>query len=482
MDKYEYKLKTEQMLKLMENGAYNRAAEIADSIDWKRVRNVNMLLNVSNIYEKIRDYRKSFGVLRAAYHRTEGSRKILYRLCTLAIKVGNLEEAIDYYDEYVQAAPKDPNQYILRYRLLRARRAPIEQQIRALEQFKKAEYVEEWAYELAKRYEEAGMTAECLEECDDLILWFSEGKYVYKAMELKMRYKPLTPLQQEKYDRRLEEAEKRIFTVMMGGAVGGFNATGLIGRKVQENVAEMLSMNSMEVPSRNMTQMKVEYLMNLCLLCNTFHKMAEEVYYTGIEEFGEVHEGFTPGTIGSSTMPQKINPKLAKGIIANSQKLYSLPATGLYSGVRMFEGDSSSYMLFDGLMEEGMELATEVIIRAEELTRTLYVNKERLLKNANINEGLDNSEYVMMNVAAKLGKDAAHQLLYDKAMKTELEGKNYLQVLLDDEVLSSMFTKEELEKMIAPSSYTGICSVLARELADKAEDKAKMMTENKGKR
>ena len=208
MDKYEYKLKTEQMLKLMENGAYNRAAEIADSIDWKRVRNVNMLLNVSNIYEKIRDYRKSFGVLRAAYHRTEGSRKILYRLCTLAIKVGNLEEAIDYYDEYVQAAPKDPNQYILRYRLLRARRAPIEQQIRALEQFKKAEYVEEWAYELAKRYEEAGMTAECLEECDDLILWFSEGKYVYKAMELKMRYKPLTPLQQEKYDRRLEEAAR----------------------------------------------------------------------------------------------------------------------------------------------------------------------------------------------------------------------------------------------------------------------------------
>ena len=107
MDKYEYKLKTEQMLKLMENGAYNRAAEIADSIDWKRVRNVNMLLNVSNIYEKIRDYRKSFGVLRAAYHRTEGSRKILYRLCTLAIKVGNLEEAIDYYDEYVQAAPNE---------------------------------------------------------------------------------------------------------------------------------------------------------------------------------------------------------------------------------------------------------------------------------------------------------------------------------------------------------------------------------------
>ena len=144
----------------------------------------------------------------------------------------------------------------------------------------------------------------------------------------------------------------------------------------------------------------------------------------------------------------------------------------------MFEGDSSSYMLFDGLMEEGMELATEVIIRAEELTRTLYVNKERLLKNANINEGLDNSEYVMMNVAAKVRKRRSPiSFFMNKAMKTELEGKNYLQVLSDDEVLSSMFTKEELEKMIAPSSYTGICSVLARELADKAEAKAKMMTE-----
>ena len=204
MDKYEYKLKTEQMLKLMENGAYNRAAEIADSIDWKRVRNTNMLVNVSSLYEKIRDYRKSFGVLRAAYQRTEGSRKLLYRLCILAIKTGNMDEAIDYYDEFMQAAPKDPNQYILRYRLLRAKRTPIEQQIHALEKFKKAEYVEEWAFELAKRYEEAGLIAECLEECDDLILWFSEGKYVYKAMDLKMKYKPLTPLQQEKYEKQFE--------------------------------------------------------------------------------------------------------------------------------------------------------------------------------------------------------------------------------------------------------------------------------------
>lgn len=205
MDKYEYKLKTEQMLELMEDGAYNKAAEIADTVDWKRVRNVTMLTNVSDIYEKNREYQKSYDVLNIAYHRAEGSRKVIYRLCTLALKTGNVDEAIDYYDDFMQIAPKDPNQHILRYQILRAQRAPVEQQIESLEEFKKAEYIEEWAYELAKLYQEAGMTAECLEECDDLILWFSEGQYVYKAMELKMQYKPLTPSQQEKYDHRYEK-------------------------------------------------------------------------------------------------------------------------------------------------------------------------------------------------------------------------------------------------------------------------------------
>ena len=205
MDKYEYKLKTEQMLELMEDGAYRKAAEIADTIDWRRVRNASMLTQVSDIYEKNKEYQKSYEVLNAAYHRAEGSRKIISRLCTLALKTGNVDEAIDYYDDFVQIAPKDPNQYILRYQILREQRAPIEQQIEALEEFKKSEYIEEWAYELAKLYQEAGMTAECLEECDDLILWFSEGQYVYKAMELKMQYKPLTPSQQQKYDHRYEK-------------------------------------------------------------------------------------------------------------------------------------------------------------------------------------------------------------------------------------------------------------------------------------
>nr|WP_308124641.1 hypothetical protein [Faecalicatena contorta] len=201
LDKYEYRVKTEQMLEYMENRQYKKAMEIADTIDWRRVKNATMLNTVSEIYEYCGEFQKSRDILFVAFDRSPNSRKIVYRLGTLALKINDIDEASDCYEEFVKLAPKDSNQYILKYRILRARRAPLSEQIAALEDFKKAEYVEKWAYELAKLYQEAGMTAKCLEECDDLILWFSEGKYVVQAMELKMKYKPLTPLQQEKYEK-----------------------------------------------------------------------------------------------------------------------------------------------------------------------------------------------------------------------------------------------------------------------------------------
>ncbi|QUO31483.1 hypothetical protein KFE17_11535 [Faecalicatena sp. Marseille-Q4148] len=209
VDKYEYRVKTEQMLSYMDKKAYKKAMEIADTIDWRRVKNASMLCSVSEIYENNGEYQKSRDVLFVAYDRSPGSRKIIYRLGILALKMNDINEATDCYEEFVQLAPKDPNQFILKYKILRAQKAPLSQQIEALVNFKKSEYVEKWAFELAKLYHEAGMTAECLEECDDLILWFSEGKYVYQAMELKMRYKPLTPAQQEKYRQRSEEKNSR---------------------------------------------------------------------------------------------------------------------------------------------------------------------------------------------------------------------------------------------------------------------------------
>ena len=209
MDKYEYRVKTEQMLEYVNKKAYDKAMEIADTIDWRKVKNIPMLNSVSEIYEVNGEYQKSRDVLFIAYDRAPSSRKIVYRLGILALKMNDISEAMDCYEEFIGVAPKDPNQFILRYKILKAQKAPVEQQIDALEEFKKAEYIEKWAYELAKLYHEAGRTAECLEECDDLILWFSEGKYVYKAMELKMRYKPLTPLQKEKYEQRFEDKKKK---------------------------------------------------------------------------------------------------------------------------------------------------------------------------------------------------------------------------------------------------------------------------------
>ncbi len=208
MDKQEYRMKTEQMLGHMREQSYGEALAIADTIDWKRVKNVPMLCAVSEIYEMNGEYQKARDILFLAYDRSPESKKIIYRLGILALKLDEVKEAMDCYEEFIAIAPKDPNRYVLKYKILKAQKAPIQDQIEVLETFKKVEYVEKWAFELAKLYQAAGMTVECTEECDDLILWFSEGKYVYKAMELKMQYKPLTPLQREKYNHRFEQEEK----------------------------------------------------------------------------------------------------------------------------------------------------------------------------------------------------------------------------------------------------------------------------------
>lgn len=207
LDKHEYRVKTEKMLEYMSQKSYEKAMDIADSIDWRKVKNVTMLSTVSEIYEANREYQKSRDILFLAYDRSPDSKKVIYRLATLALKLGDVKEAVDCYEEFVAYAPKDPNRYVLKYKILKAQNAPLEKQIEILEEFKKVEYVEKWAFELAMLYQAAGMISECVEECDDLILWFSEGKYVLNAMELKKQYKALTPLQQEKYNLRFVKPE-----------------------------------------------------------------------------------------------------------------------------------------------------------------------------------------------------------------------------------------------------------------------------------
>ncbi|MCR5468851.1 MAG: tetratricopeptide repeat protein [Lachnospiraceae bacterium] len=201
MDKYEYKLKTDQMKVLASEGNYEEAAKIADTINWRKVKNINFLVKVGEVYEKVGRFEEAKDVLLMAYDRSPIGRMIIYRLAELAIKMKNFDEAEEYYDEFVELAPNDNLKYVIRYKLSRAKGESLADGIRILEALKDEEYSEEWAYELAYMYHRAGAAQKCVDACDELILWFGEGDYVERALELKMLYQPLTKAQEEKYKR-----------------------------------------------------------------------------------------------------------------------------------------------------------------------------------------------------------------------------------------------------------------------------------------
>ena len=204
MDKNEYKIKADEIKALIAQGEYQQAAEIADSIDWRRVKSVMMLCTISDLYKINRRYEDSRDILLLAYDRHPGARTIVYSLCELSIKIEDYVMAIEYYKEFVQIAPKDTGRYILQYKLYQAQDVSLEERIAVLEELKAKDYREKWAYELAYLYHRVGLATKCIEECDELILWFGEGKYVVKAMELKMLHQPLTSEQQGKYDSRFQ--------------------------------------------------------------------------------------------------------------------------------------------------------------------------------------------------------------------------------------------------------------------------------------
>ncbi len=212
MDKYEYKVRAEEIKALIAEGEFAEAVKIADTIDWRRVKSVMMLCTISDLYKINRRFQESKDILLMAYERHPGGRLIVYSLCELSVKMGEYVQAIEYYKEFVQIAPKDTGRYILQYKLYEAQDVSLEERIAVLEEFKKRDYREKWAYELAYLYHRVGLETKCVEECDEMILWFGEGRYVVKALELKQLHHALTPDQQEKYlllkrERELQEAQ-----------------------------------------------------------------------------------------------------------------------------------------------------------------------------------------------------------------------------------------------------------------------------------
>lgn len=212
MDKYEYKIKSEEIKELITQKEYARAAEIADTIDWRRVKSVMMLCTISDLYKINRRYEDSRDLLLLAYDRHPGGRTIVYALCELSIKMGEIPQAVEYCKEFVNIAPRDSGRYILQYKIYEAQGVALEERIEVLEELKKYDYREKWAYELAYLYHRIGLASKCVDECDEMIVWFGDGRYVIKAMELKMLHQSLTPEQQYKYNRRFAPAEEEIVT------------------------------------------------------------------------------------------------------------------------------------------------------------------------------------------------------------------------------------------------------------------------------
>ena len=247
VDKNEYRAKLDVINDLVDRQDYKGALEIVDTIDWRRVRSARTLCMVGEIYEANKRYEDSRKLLILAHQRAPIGKTVIYRLVELAIKMGNFDEAIDYFNQFVEISPNDNSRYILKYKIYRGRRSPIQEQIAILEEYKGREYTERWSYELARLYAKAGMKDKCVEECDDLILWFSEGKYVIKAMELKMKYAPLSPSQEEKYRNRLVESSPEKAAAAAAATITA--ATQAASKLVSQSVGTgVLEQNTDEMP------------------------------------------------------------------------------------------------------------------------------------------------------------------------------------------------------------------------------------------
>ena len=210
LDKYEFNIKTEQIKKLIRKKQYEAAAKVADTMDFSKVKNNALLITVADVYEAVGNYDRARDILVMAYERAQLGRQIAFRLTRISVKRRDIEEAIEYYEDFVAVAPKDASKYILQYEISKLKGEPIERQIAILEHYVEDDMDDKWTFELAKLYHKSGNTDKCVELCDTIILWFSEGKYVDKAMELKMLHAPLTKSQQEKYDKRWEEPKEQV--------------------------------------------------------------------------------------------------------------------------------------------------------------------------------------------------------------------------------------------------------------------------------
>lgn len=266
------------------------------------------------------------------------------------------------------------------------------------------------------------------------------------------------------------ESSENLNEIMMGGALGSYNSLGIKGQELQEKVAGKLSIRSMNIPSRNIQLPKIQYISSVVAVTNVIHKIAEAVYNNSVEELSEFTEYSDPSQIGSSTMPHKVNPKISKGIIANSMKLYDLLPSSLYANTKPYESNSSSYMVLNANLNDTISFFTEVLIRFEELSEKIIFHSEKAYQNIIDNEGLDNSELVMMKISDKLGKFDSHQIIHDVAVEYQMnKNQSYLDSLLNDKRIAENFSREEVTEWLKPENYYGLSDKLAEKTYERVQ-------------
>lgn len=295
MDKYEYSLRLDQMKSLFAEEKYEDAAEIADTINWNKVKNVNALVKAGEVYEKMERYEDSRDVLLMAYDRSPIGRMIIYRLAEVAIKMKDFQAAEDYYQEFVEIAPHDTLKYVLRYDIKKAQGAPYTELIPILEELKDQEYTEEWAYELAYLYHKAGMSEKCIEACDELILWFGDGPYVERALELKMLYQPLTKTQEDKYRafRQAKDSRSAITHIDVSEMqrAGEYAHDPVTIPKVELNVERFNTVNLQQEIAKGMQQiMEATEKETVSDTMESINKMVEEIPYLKLPQEGSEGE------------------------------------------------------------------------------------------------------------------------------------------------------------------------------------------------
>ncbi len=455
MDKYEYKLKLDQMKSALAEGSIHMAQELADAINWKKVRNVNSLMKAGEVYETAGRYEDAKELYLMAYDRSPIGRMIIYRLAELAIKAGNFEEALEYYDEFIDISPNDNLKFVLKYRIYKEKGASLQELIQILEDLKEQEYIEEWAYELAYLYHQAGMSEKCIEACDELILWFGDGAYVEKALELKMLYQPLTKQQEEKY-RQFRQKRDGIVEVRPNDMLQSGEIVSEVVKipQVTMNTSRFNTVNLQAELAKNMKQiMDATEKEEVNDSMDAIKKMVEEIPYLQIPHEDEAEKEEKYGHI-------ETDEEIDGSLKINFKELLAEDSDGQISLYvpkdPMVESQITGQMSIEDVLEEW-----EKTKRAAETA--LQEAEERKLKSAKA-RALQEAEDIMERLA-----DVIPQLNAGMTPKD----------LLEQEYLQDMPGKDEK----AAKLFEDVNHILAQEIEKISQENNsidQMIQENKG--